>query len=294
MKKNNKQELFDKLNFFIKKYYINLLIKGVIYALSLLLGFAILLVILEYFNQFNVLFRTSLFWVFIVFSSIVLFKYILVPLLQINKIGKTISYEEAAKIIGEHFSEIQDKILNVIQLNQMNPELNDLVYASIEQKISKIKPISFVKAIDLRNNKIHLKWLVIPIGVISIFLITGKHYVLTDSYARIINHSTFFEPSAPFDYLFINDKLESVQYEDFILKIAVVGEMLPKKVFLILDDNELRLNSKEPHTYEHVFKSLKSDITFRLFAEGYYSSPYTIKILPKPKNIRFFCAYTPS
>jgi len=73
---------------------------------------------------------------------------VLVPVLRMFNIGKTISYEEAAIIIGKHFEEIQDKLLNTLQLmNQKKEDRQhvDLLVAGIEQKIRTLKIVSFKK-----------------------------------------------------------------------------------------------------------------------------------------------------
>ena len=52
---------------------------------------------------------------------------------------------DAAKIIGKHFPEIDDKILNILQLNELSDSDNLLIQASITQKTENIKSFSFRK-----------------------------------------------------------------------------------------------------------------------------------------------------
>lgn len=52
------------------------------------------------------------------------------------RLGSTISNEQAAAIIGDHFGNVKDKLLNVLQLNEQarnNPD-SSLLIAGIEQK----------------------------------------------------------------------------------------------------------------------------------------------------------------
>ena len=71
MENNLVNTLLEKLNEFIKKYYLNQLIKGSIYMLSILLIFFLLFSIIEYFSSFGVLGRTFLFWSYIIINIIV-------------------------------------------------------------------------------------------------------------------------------------------------------------------------------------------------------------------------------
>jgi hypothetical protein len=74
--------------------------------------------------------------------------------------GKIISHEEAADIVGKHFGNVQDKLLNVLQLQQNKASVHSdaLLNASINQRISELKPVPFTSAIDLSENKKHLKY----------------------------------------------------------------------------------------------------------------------------------------
>ena len=108
--------LIIKLDEFIRKFYKNQLIKGVFYSGSILLGGFLTMVFLEYFGEFNSLIRGVLFFGFLFTSVFIFIKLIAIPLLKLNKIGKIISYNQAAAIIGNHFTNVQDKLLNVLQL----------------------------------------------------------------------------------------------------------------------------------------------------------------------------------
>ena len=197
-----KIELFKKLNKFVKRFYTNQLIKGGIYCLAVLTIFFIVFSIAEYFTKFDVGIRTFLFWTYLIINALIAVKYIVIPVLHLFNLGKTLTHKQAAKIIGTHFSEIGDKLLNILELQEMSEADNALINASIQQKIKTIKPISFANAINYSDNKKYAKWVLIPVAVILLFFISGNQYILTESSARILKHNTFFEPKAPFEYIF--------------------------------------------------------------------------------------------
>ena len=133
--------LIDKLDEFIRKFYKNILIKGLIYSFSLVLIFFVTITLLEYFAHFNSFFRSVLFYSFIVLSGSIVVFWILVPVLKLYKLGKVISHAQAAKIIGTYFTDIEDKLLNVLQLNEQKNLADEhvskeLIEAGINQKIS--------------------------------------------------------------------------------------------------------------------------------------------------------------
>jgi len=133
------QILISKLDEFIRKYYRNQLIRGSLLFLAILLISYLLFVVLEYFLHFGTISRSILFYLFVVLNGISFLVFIVNPLLKIRKIGEMISHEQAAAIIGKHFGEIKDKLLNTLQLKKLEKEGQEnieLLKAGIDQKIS--------------------------------------------------------------------------------------------------------------------------------------------------------------
>ena len=201
--------------------------------------------------------------------------------------GKILSHKQAAKIIGTHFTEVGDKLLNILELQDMSASENALINASIQQKINDIKPISFGSAINYSDNKKYTKWIFIPLAIILLFIISGKQYILTESSARILKHNTFFEPKAPFQYLILNPKLEVIQFEDYKLAIEIIGNEIPNEVFIQSNGNSFRFKKNSNSTFEYLFKGVNNDIQFQFLAGGYKSENYTLKALPQPKVVDF-------
>ena len=120
MENKNNNILFNKLNRFINKYYKNKILKGFIFLASTLLFFLLLFSILESISRFNSGARTLLFWMYIIINSFIFIGFVLIPLLNLFRLGNSINYTNAAKIIGKFFPEINDKIINILQLNNLS------------------------------------------------------------------------------------------------------------------------------------------------------------------------------
>src|SRR5688572_27032557 len=200
MNSNNYQILIGKLDEFIRKYYKNQLIRGAIYVFTALLGAWLVFTSLEYFGHFSTTVRTVLFWSFIAAAAFSLWKLILTPLFHLNRLGKIISHEQAASIIGTHFSNVQDKLLNTLQLkaeSDRQGNTNQLLLAGINQKIEELKPVPFASAIDLRNNRKYFKYAAVPLAVMLVILFAAPS-LLFDGSERLMKHTTHFETPAPF------------------------------------------------------------------------------------------------
>lgn len=284
--------LLQKLDEFIRKYYTNLLIRGLLLTGGILIAFYLALALLEYYGQFDTALRTALFYSFVGLSLFVLIRMILLPILKLNRLGEVISHEEASSIIGKHFTDVQDKLLNVLQLQQahLQPESMHasaaLLEAGIRQKIRELKPIPFVAAIDLRENRRYAKYLAVPMLLLLLIAFFAPR-ILSDSTERLLHHRTYFEKRAPFSFHIENEDLKTPQLEDFLVQVRMEGEELPEAVFIRLDGNEYKLNRDGKSGFSYLFRNVQKNISFQLLADGFSSREYELLALPKPTVLDF-------
>ena len=286
MSNNRHNLLFDKLNRFISKYYKDKILKGVIYLFATLMFFLFLFSIIEFFSRLSSSGRQLLFWFYLLLNLIVLVKYIVYPFFQLLRIGKTIDYKDAAVIIGNHFPEIDDKILNILQLNELSDPENELIDASITKKTNDIQSFSFRKTINFRQNKKHLKWLFIPSFIIITLVITGNKHMITESSARIIDHNTEYVIEAPFRFVINNERLEIIQQEDFELDVSLAGSKIPNNIYIEVEENRFSLVKNDLTNFKFLFKNVISDIEFKLYADGFYSQKFSLKSILKPNIVQ--------
>ncbi len=275
--------LLHKLDEFIRKYYKNQLVKGIIYTFTLVFLFFLFTILLEYFGNFGSTTRMVLLYSFIGVSISVLGYYIIYPLFKLNKLGKTIDHETAANIIGSHFGNVKDKLLNTLQLiNVTNTQTNQdlsLVTASINQRIEELKPVPFSSAIDLNQNKKYIKYALIPIVALILILFINAN-IISDSTDRLINYSTEFIPQAPFQFNINNEDLTVIENEDFELEVKLTGDALPKEVFINYDSKEFKLQQTSKNTFSYLFTNIQKDQNFNLSASGFDSKLYEINTIP--------------
>ena len=115
---SNFETIQQKLEAFIKKYYTNELIRGVILFAAIGLLYFLFTLFIEYVLWLNPTARTILFWLFIVVELALFAKFIALPLFKLFKLQRGLDYLDASKIIGQHFSEVNDKLINVLQLQK--------------------------------------------------------------------------------------------------------------------------------------------------------------------------------
>jgi hypothetical protein len=281
--------LHGKINTFIRKYYLNKLLRGLIFLGAGLFSAYIVIALSEYFGNFNTVFRTLLFYFFILLNLVLLVWLVIPSLLAWLKLGKTLSHQQAAEIIGSHFADISDKLLNTLQLKKLideNPQHSALIEAGIDQKINQLKPISFPSAISLRANSKYLKWIIIPVAVIFVLALAAPS-VLTESTKRLIRHNEYFAPVAPFTFVVLNPSLNVVQGQDIKLDIKLQGDKLPADVYIISGDNTFKLDKENLTRFHYLFSNLQQSTAFKLTANGFTSARYQIKVNPRPSLLHF-------
>jgi hypothetical protein len=288
MQKDNYSLLIEKLDGFIRKFYINQLLRGALYTVGAVLGLFILLNILEYYMYFNTGVRTAMFWGFMAISATALYQWVALPLMHYFRLGQVISHEKAAQIIGSHFTNVQDKLLNILQLKQQsgNAIYADLINASIDQKSNEIKLVPFQAAIDLGKNRKYLRYALPPI-MLFLFLLLGAPNILREGTMRLWNSGKKFEKPAPFKFVINPDSLRTVQFADYILKVKVEGQALPNEMFINLGNVQYRLTKDAANEFSYKFVNVQKDVPFNLFAGGLESDEYTLGVLRKPSILSF-------
>jgi hypothetical protein len=281
-----KSIIFDKLERFIKKFYTNELIKGIILFVGLGLLYFIVTLLIEYFFWLPTSGRTILFWLFVAVELFLLIRFIAFPLFKLFKLQQGINYEQASAIIGNHFTEVQDKLLNFLQLIDQN-QTSELLVASIEQKAASLQPIPFSNAINLSKNKKFLPYTILPVLLLILFFVTGNSAVISSSFARVVNYKTKYAPPAPFEFVVLNTSLTSQQNTDFILQVKTKGSVIPENVVIQIGTEEYFLQNTKPGFFEYTFSKLTKDIVFSLQANGLNSKEYQIKVIDVPTIIDF-------
>ena len=281
--------LIGKLDHFIRKYYANKLIRGVLYWLALTLVIFLAYSLLEHNYYFSKGVRKFFFFSFLAAGCSGLIYWIVIPALKMFRLGKRIAHEQAAQIIGDHFTDVHDKLLNILQLHSQAASASspELAFASIQQKTESIKLIPFKNAIDLSQNRKYLRYTLPPL-LILLALLVAAPTIIRDSTARIIHNNRDFERAAPFQ--FVVDKpadLSVVQYEDFSLLVHTEGSALPNEVFIQIDDYQYRMKKEAPSEFSYRFRNVHKDMPFKVFAGRVSSEPLTLRVLKKPNLLSF-------
>ena len=282
--------LIRKLDAFTRRYYLNKLIRGSLITAGSLLAVFLIYTLLEHQFYFSSPARKVLLISFVALALGSLSYLVLLPLAQYYRLGKVISHEQAARIIGSHFGHIQDKLLNILQLKQQADHANgnaELLFAGIEQKTKEIELVPFKAAIDLGKNRKYLRY-VLPPALILLTLLVAAPSIIRDSTDRLIHTNKVYEKKAPFHFIVKDENSLSVlQYSDFQLNVTTEGSMTPAEVFIEIDHYSYRLRKDGPSSFSYQFKNVQDDTPFRIYAGPVSSAELNLDVIKKPGIISF-------
>ena len=260
--------LINKLSAFTQKYYQNQLIRGLALCFTTVaLGF-IVFAVLEHYVRFGVLTRTILFWAFVLLSTLILCLLVFRPLFKLAKLGERLSDDQAAKIIGRHFHDVSDKLLNVIQLKKQSQGNLALIEASIKQKANELRPVPFLNAIRFSENKRHIKHALVPLFIFAGLYASDSEELITESSARIIDYKTEYTPPKPFEFTLLNDNLVCIQHQNYIISVQLRGKEIPSDAYIELDGQPIKMKKKENHIFEYNLVNVQKSKTFKINAGG--------------------------
>lgn len=288
--KEREDILLQKLDEFIRKFYRNEIVRGLIIALSVSLAFFLIFTIAEYFGRFGQGFRSLLFWSYIAILSVVFGRWFVIPVMHFMRIGKIISYTEAARIIGRHFGEVRDLLLNTLQLQELagiQSDNSELLLAGIRQKTEQLRPVPFTLAINLKANLSYLKYLAIPLLALVLILVASPG-IITKPTERLVRYSHEFPVEFPYQIRILNESMQGVQQDDMTLLIQVSGEELPASVSVVMEDgSSFEAHSESKILFTYTFRKLRRNFSFRLSSGEYISAPYEVTVIPKPIVLGF-------
>jgi hypothetical protein len=271
--------LFDKLQRFIKKHYLYHLTKGTLIFIASAFGLYLFLSVIIGASFFPEWVRGTLFFGYLIGISLAFIKLVFAPFLGFLGVKQDLEEERAAEMIGRHFPEIEDKLLNLIQL-QKEQEAGEMIKAAIAQKAFSIAPFQFDKAINLRQALRVGKYMLAVLFFGLLLWATGQWYLVQAGSEKLLNYNKSYVPEAPFELELPND-LEAVFGEDIQVEMNFKGRGYPDIVQIRLG-GQMILASGSGSAYHYSFKRVQKPFQFFVEASGFLFGPYQVKVVFPP------------
>ena len=271
--------MIEKLDEFIRRYHRNKALRGLLLSFATLTLGALVLAGLEHVGRFGVVGRTVLFYAFLISALALLATQVLWPVAQWFRLSRGLSYDDAARIVGNHFPEVKDKLLNTLQLQQQveNAQGSDvtLLAASIDQRTASLRPLPFTQAVDVRAAWKALR-IAAPVAALVAAVVWGRPQWVTEPASRIVQHRTEFVEPAPFEFQLRNTDLRVAAGDPLTVVVEVVGDDLPAVVLLEAMGGRFRMERSRGYVFQYTFPSVRTSTSFRFLANGWRSMEHVV------------------
>lgn len=224
--------------------------------------------------------------------------------------GRRMSRKEAARLLGAYFPELDDKLCNVLELNEISEDTSVLATAAIEQISADFRTYRFTSV--FRPAQLRPLWLLL--GVPLLLTAAAAFFfpsVLGGSSQRLIHPRQTFVREFPFD-IYLEDSILEVPYgESYTLRAVAEGDWLPAELSIWVSDAvgasdvsvapgaeasgmsvasgvseasgaafRADCRTVSAGRYRYTFEPLYADVVFRLQAGRYVSRSYRLRVLP--------------
>jgi hypothetical protein len=107
--------------------------------------------------------------------------------------------------------------------------------------------------------------------------------IFTQSTKRIVQFNREFSPEAPFQFQVTNPNLFAFFNEDFKLEVNLTGDALPEAVYVIRDQQRLKMEPVKAGLFSYTFERLQNPMSIQLEASGFYSNTYEVELINRPE-----------
>lgn len=281
MDKNYKQ-FVDKLNSYIRKFYLYQLIRGLMLFILIIIAYSGLISLLEYFSYFDPKVKLSI-AIFTVLLTLFVFIYFIIrPFIKLFGIGKVLTFYDVSALLSKKYPEIKDRLINIIELSvESHPNYSsELTKASINQKINELKVFSFSDAIRLKDLKAVF---IVFLGITLFFSVWFISFpdLFKESSVRLIRYQQKFEKPAPFTFILKNTDLEVVIGESIKLELACEGNEIPAMMYVNIGGNNY-LMASEDGLFQYTIENVNSSFSIYFTDKKYISDDFKISVISKP------------
>lgn len=281
-------KVLARLRQFIRKYYLNKSLRGLLLSVIVFAVFAGILVLGNQGLKLNVGWRTVGIWFLSISMALMILMLVVVPFFQYLGVGRRLNYKKAERILSSHFSEMKDTLLNMLELAEEHDEDvdNSLLLASIEDKAGRIKWYRFGGAVPMKRL---LRYIPFFLGIILLggFLYIGWPDFVKQGYARTVNFKTDYDLPAVYDYKILNDSLMITLGDDLEIRVQALFDRGEEEVYLRVGQNREIMKDEGDGVITHTLKAVNAPTVFRLQYKGILSKTFEIGVIPSPELIQF-------
>ena len=211
------------------------------------------------------------------------------PLLQLIGVWTTPSEEVVARRIGQHYPEVSDRLVNILQLaeGRGSHAPDAFVDRAVQSLSQEIESVQFEQMEDFQRARHASRLASLPIVGLFIFLIAAPSAFLGAS-QRLLAPATSFERPAPFQLQVEPGDTDLVRGDSLRIAVRPVGDELPETLALITSQgseevvDRITVRADSSGGFEHTLVNLRQSMRYRVEAAPVTSRWYDATVEARP------------
>lgn len=193
---------------------------------------------------------------------------------------------QIALSIGKFFPEIRDKLADALQVfldreRDARGTSSSLAVASLENIEEKISGLDLDRMVSFQPVKRSVQWLmsVLFFSVVLFSLLPGT---LGSASYRLVHFQQTFEKPLPFQMRILPGNAVAIAGDDVSIQVFFKGQIPGSTSIAFMEGKGEKTSIDLKPPYQHIFKKVKRNITYSIFADGGESPHYLIHVVKRP------------
>jgi hypothetical protein len=211
------------------------------------------------------------------------------PLLQLIGLWTTPSEETVARRIGEHYPEVSDRLVNVLQLaeGRGSHSPDAFVDRAVHSLSQEIESVEFEQMEDFQRARHASRVASLPVVGLLIFLIAAPSAFFGAS-QRLLAPATPFERPAPFQLLVEPGDTDLIRGDSLRITVRATGEELPQSLTVMTSQDgeqvvdRVTVRSDSAGVFEHTLVNVRQSMRYRVTADPVASAWYDATVEARP------------
>ncbi|TKG93522.1 hypothetical protein EYV94_17405 [Puteibacter caeruleilacunae] len=280
------KELLLQLSRVKRSLYIKTLLNGVAYLLIFigLGGYSLLLAEKAYYLPPMVKIGFLLLLIVVVLTIMVV--YILIPILKFSGVIKGVSDTDICEYVVNRYPHVEDKLLNIIEMNKDFDINNSVINASVTQKINQIEDIEFCSVISYKSTRKIMVRTILLFALICL-LVVSNSVEISKAKDRLLDYTAHYQPNAPFSFVFNKNTLVVEKGKDLSIDVRVEGEKLPDQLYVNSAGNLFMMKSQGNGRFSYSFNGVNNPFQFVFTDKQYSSRTCKVQVISRPSVLGF-------
>ena len=279
-------QIQNKIHTLRQREKIFTLISGTLLLSALLVGFSLLLVIIEATFRFSVTVRTGLVISLLMFCILGIGFWFVRPLWSILFRHNIPDDDDLALQVGKHLPGVKDRLVDGLQVARAAEHKNygtsaSLAFESLERIGKETEQIDFRKFAS-RKRLVLSAWVLSAVFFIIFCCSTIFPVTIKKAWIRMTHPASLFPDHAPFSMQIFPGNIRVIQGEDVKISVKVDGRA-PKEIIIFI--TEERYGVQEivlQHPYNHNIRSIRESIEYYAKGDRVRTPSFRVEVVQRP------------